>query len=281
MIDIEVYPGSHLWTVNADPVQIEQVLLNLGSNAADAMPDGGKFVILTENVTVDEENSQYHLNASPGRYVAITVSDTGGGMDQDTVAHIFDPFYTTKETGKGTGLGLASVYGVIKGHGGYIDCQSKLGQGTIFRIYLPATEKTDIEVDGEIGEGVFRGGPETVLVVDDEATIRDLTSETLERFGYKVLIATSGEEALEIYADPAKQVDLVLLDLGMPGMGGHRCLREIQRIDPAAKIVIASGYSIDGQVKKTLESGAKGFIAKPYQLIDLLSTVRTVLDSES
>ena len=278
MIDIEIHPGSRLWTVNADPVQIEQMLLNFGSNAADAMPDGGKFIVRTENVNVGNDESQMHLGADPGNYVVLTVSDTGAGMDQDTVAHIFEPFYTTKETGKGTGLGLASVYGIVKSHGGYIDCLSSPGQGATFRVYLPAAGHVEAMPEENIGFEPLKGGKETILVVDDEASIRDLTTEALERFGYTVLIATSGEDALDVFIDPANQVDLVVLDLGMPGMGGHRCLREIQQIDPMAKIVVVSGYSVDGQIKKTLESGAKGFIAKPYQLNDLLSTIRSVLD---
>jgi two-component system cell cycle sensor histidine kinase/response regulator CckA len=280
MIDIEIHPGRRLWTVSADPVQIEQVLLNFGSNAADAMLEGGKLTIRTENATIAGEIDKKYLGVEPGRYVCLTVTDTGNGMDEETVAHIFEPFYTTKETGKGTGLGLASVYGIVKSHGGYISCQSKLGQGTTFRIYLPASDEEDGSTE-EYGNGSLKGGPETILVVDDEASIRDLTTETFERFGYKVLIATCGEDALEVYADPDNHVDLVVLDLGMPGMGGLKCLHEILSLDPASKIVVASGYSVDGQVKKTLELGAKGFVAKPYQLADLLATVRAVLDSDN
>jgi|GEM_PF-179704 len=280
MIDIELHPGRDLWPVKADPVQIEQVLLNLGSNSADAMPDGGRLIIETENVTLDEEYARTHLGAVPGRYVLLTVSDTGCGMDQATVRNIFDPFFTTKEVGKGTGLGLASVYGIVKGHGGYIMCYSEPEQGATFKIYLPAMERTEADLAGQIFEARPQGGTETVLIVDDEAPIRDFASQVLRRFGYQVVTASSGEEALKIYAARAEAIDLVILDLNMPGMGGHRCLRELLKVDPQARVLISSGYSINGQVKSTLDAGAAGFIGKPYRLTDLLGKVRSVLDDK-
>ncbi|MBF0527966.1 MAG: PAS domain S-box protein [Deltaproteobacteria bacterium] len=280
MIDIEVYPGSRLWTVLADPVQIEQILLNLGSNAADAMPDGGKLIIETENIVLRREQTTHHPGVESGNYVLLTVSDTGQGMDQETVQHIFDPFFTTKGIGQGTGLGLASVYGIVKSHGGYITCQSSLGQGTAFKIYLPVSTLKDIPANNNSERQSPLTATETILLADDEAAIRDFASRALQRFGYKVITAASGEEALETFMARKGKIDLVLLDIGMPGMGGHRCLQELLKIDQAAKVVIASGYSADGRVKKSLEAGAAGFIGKPYQLNDLLSKVRTVLDGE-
>jgi PAS domain S-box-containing protein len=278
MIEIEVHMGSRLWTITADHIQIEQILLNLGTNAADAMPDGGKLIVRTENIALDEEYLINHAEVEPGRYVLLTVSDTGQGMDRETMGHIFEPFFTTKEVGKGTGLGLASVYGIVKNHGGYIACYSEIGQGTTFKIYLPAIEPADTDEPKDVGVKQHKGGTETILVVDDENSIRDFASQVLIRFGYTVLTAAGGEEALEIYLGNPRDIDLVVMDLGMPGMGGRKCLEELVRIDPAVKVLIASGYSIDGQVKKAIEAGAEGFVAKPYQLTDLLDKVRVVLD---
>lgn len=279
MIEIELHAGRGLWDIMADPAQIEQILLNLGKNAADAMPDGGKLIIETKNLEVDEGYAHIHLGVEPGRYVLLAVSDTGHGMDRDTVEHIFEPFFTTKEVGKGTGLGLASVYGIVKSHGGYITCQSSVGQGTTFNIYLPATEDTDAHETKSSVPQLGQGGTETILLVDDEDSIRDVAKLALLNLGYKVLTAVNGEQALEIYADKGNSIELVILDLGMPGMGGDKCVREIIGLDPTAKVIIASGYS-DEQVKKTLAAGASGFIGKPYQLDDLCKKVRAVLDEK-
>jgi PAS domain S-box-containing protein len=278
MIDIELHPGSRLWTVKADSAQIEQVLLNLGINSADAMPDGGRLIIQTRNVVINRKHARPHIAVPPGKYVLLTVSDTGCGMDKATLDHIFEPFFTTKGIGKGTGLGLASVYGIIKGHGGYIYCESSTGQGTTFKIYLPAIGHEDVDAAGLHSlETPPEGGAETVLVVDDVLDIRELASQMLQRFGYQVLTAASGEEALVIHAERKKPIDLTILDLGMPGIGGSRCMRELLAINPFAKILIASGYLGDDTVKNTLESGAAGFIGKPYQLTDLLNRVRSIL----
>ena len=276
MIEIETYLDDDLWTVNADPVQIEQILLNLGINAAQAMPEGGRLIIETHNIVIDDDYVQNHIEASGGKYVSLTVSDTGIGISKETVEHIFEPFFTTKEIGRGTGLGLASVYGIVKSHGGLINCYSEEGQGAVFKVYLPVMAEAGERAVVSDENQIVVGGTETIMVVDDEEHIRDLATQILERFDYRVLIATSGEEAIEQYLkDPA---DLIILDLGMPGMGGHKCLRNLLKINPSIKILIASGYTINGQVKDILKSGAKGFIAKPYQLRDLLAKVRAVLD---
>ncbi|MBF0529401.1 MAG: PAS domain S-box protein, partial [Deltaproteobacteria bacterium] len=198
MIEIELHLGSRLWTVIADPVQLEQVLLNLGSNAADAMPDGGRIIMETENIILDDAYVRNHLEAIPGNYVLVTVTDTGHGIDKNIMEHIFDPFFTTKEIGKGTGLGLASVYCIVKSHGGYIHCYSEPSQGTTFKIYLPATEKIDVGSD-EITTATYQGGIETILLVDDEVQLRNFATLAFKRFGYQVVTAASGEEALEIY----------------------------------------------------------------------------------
>ncbi len=280
MIAIELRLGRRLWSVKADPVQVEQIFLNLGSNAADAMPDGGKFTIQTGNVTLDEDFTKSFPGIEPGDHVLITVSDTGHGMDGETVDHIFEPFFSTKETGKGTGLGLASVYGIIKKHGGHITCDSVPGEGTVFRIYLPAAEKAESDDDDDhmLQPEAPKGGTETILVVDDEEFIRELASEFLKRHGYSILKASSGEEAISIYSKNPREIDLIIMDIGMPGMGGHKCFQEIIEIDPTAKLIFATGYSVDGTFRETLKTKDVGFIGKPYKLMELLNKVRTVLD---
>jgi PAS domain S-box-containing protein len=280
MVAIEVNPAENLWAVNADPVQIEQIILNLGVNAADAMPDGGRLIVETQNVTLDDQYIQTHLGATAGDYVLLTVSDTGVGMDRDTLEHIFEPFYTTKDVGQGTGLGLASAYGVVKSHGGYIMCYSEIGQGTTFRIYLPAAEQSATQRPEKKMSPTPRGGTETILIVDDEQYIIDVTRQILMDFGYNVLTAGSGEEALEYYTRHADRIDLVIMDLGMPGMGGYQCLLKIKEGDPSAKILIASGYSLNEKVKEGIRAGAAGYVGKPYHLSDLLNQVRDILDRD-
>ena len=280
MVDIEVHPGQDVWMVYADPVQFEQILLNLGTNAGDAMPEGGKIVIRTENITLDEEYANNHLGSQPGRYVLLTFADTGHGMDPETLEKIFDPFFTTKEIGKGTGLGLASAYGIVKGHGGYITCDSEIGQGTTFKIYLPALEQMEADENVDTVSKPPPHGTETILIIDDVESIRDVVSCALTDFGYSVLTASTGEEALKKYSANPGEIALVIMDIGMPGMGGHKCLRELLHIDPAAKVIIASGYPINGQVKRTMEAGAAGYLAKPYKVFDMLTKVRSVLDRD-
>jgi PAS domain S-box-containing protein len=279
MIDIEIGLSKELRTVRADPIQMEQILLNLGSNAADAMPEGGKLRIESQNASLDDDYCRNHLGAVSGEYVLLTVTDTGHGMDQETVQHIFEPFFTTKEIGKGTGLGLASVYGIVKSHGGYISCYSEVGRGTTFKIYLPAIEDRDGKSERPADKALPRGGIETILVVDDELSIREFAERILQRFGYQVLLARSGEEALEVYQGRKDGIDLVILDLGMPGIGGYACLRELLKTDPSARVMIASGYAIDARMKEIMKSGAAGYIGKPYQFRELLAKVRDVLDA--
>ena len=281
MISIELTLDENAWRVNADPIQVEQVLLNLGANAADAMPEGGRLIIETTNVTLDQNFIRTHTGARTGKYVLITVSDTGCGMDKEILQHIFDPFFTTKEVGKGTGLGLPSVYGIVKAHEGYVLCYSEPGQGTAFKIYWPAaTSKPDKDQKNIQPRPSFDGGSGTILVVDDDDEIRDLTREVLENSGYKVLSAESGEQALNIFKEKAQDIDLVLMDLNMPGMGGSRCTREMIRIDPSIRVLVASGYSAKGHGRDVLEFGAKGFIAKPFQMNQLLVKIRELLESE-
>ena len=278
MVSLELHLDPDVWPISGDPVQIEQVLINLANNAVDAMPDGGRLTIETANVEVDEGFVRAHPGSNSGRHVLLTVSDTGCGMDREIMDHVFDPFFTTKEVGKGTGLGLASVYGIVKAHGGYIQCYSDPGLGSTFRVYLPAVELGDVAQIEQMPEPLLRGGSETILVVDDEGEIRELTREALELLGYSVKMAVNGEQALDIYREHGQSIDLVLLDLNMPGMGGHKCLTELMRLDPDVKVVIVSGYSANGHGKDTVSSGARGFIGKPYQLQELAVMVQKVLD---
>jgi len=280
MIEIEHHLAEDLWLISADPSQISQVLLNLGANAGDAMPQGGRLVIETENVTLDQDYVEQHLEASPGDYVKLTVSDTGHGLNKETLEQIFDPFFTNKEVGQGTGLGLATVYGIVQSHHGYIICYSEVGRGTTFKVYLPAVRLTEPPetIAEEAVEGDLEGGDETILLVDDEGVLRELGRQILTRQGYRVLLAKTGEEALDLYREEGGGIDLIVLDISMPGMGGHRCLQGLLRTNPQARVVITSGYSRNGQLKDTLSSGAAGFIPKPFSRRELLKTVREVLD---
>ena len=278
MIKIERRLEPELWLTSADPSQLSQVLLNLGTNAADSMPEGGRLVIETGNVTLGEDYCGQHAGANPGDYILLTVSDTGHGMDRATQEHIFDPFFTQKEVGKGTGLGLATVYGVVKSHGGYTMCYSEVGQGTTFKVYLPAIRSASTEQRVEPLDTKIPGGNETILLVDDEEALLDLGQQLLSRQGYKTLSAATGEEALELYRRRPEDVDLVILDVSMPGMGGHKCLKELLKINPRAKVIIASGYSLNGQLTDIMASGAAGFVAKPFTRAALLRKVREVLD---
>ncbi len=274
---IDLHLSNDLESINADRSQIGQVLMNLGVNARDAMPDGGTLTIETANVLLDKEYCSSHLEAIPGNYLLLTVSDTDQGMDRKTLSHIFEPFFSTKEVGKGTGLGLATVYGIVKQHSGHITCFSKPGYGTIFKIYLPAIQ-TELDLNPTTVETAIPGGTETILLVDDEESIRELGAELLDSFGYKVINASNGKEALEIYRVEKDRISIILLDLIMPVMDGKKCLEDILRMDPNAKVVICSGYSEGGPEDNLMLSGAKAFIQKPYDMKRLLTTIREILD---
>lgn len=283
MIEVEFKLADNLKLINADSVQLKQLLMNLAVNAKDAMPEGGKLLIETQNVTLDQEFCKRYAEVKPGEYALLSISDTGHGMDKETLEHIFDPFYTTKEVGKGTGLGLAIVYGIVKNHEGYIMCYSRPRTGTSFRIYLPAVDSETESVhmtDSQDSDPFALRGNETILLVDDEEFIRELGVDVLGQAGYKVLTASDGEQALSLYRQERGRIDLVILDLIMPGMGGTKCLEELLKIDPQTQILIASGYSPDASTKDSLETGARGFIIKPYDTKRLLELVRSILDGK-
>jgi PAS domain S-box-containing protein len=264
-----------IWTVAVDQSQIEQVLLNLYINAWQSMPGGGDLYLKTENITLDE-NYVKLLTIEPGRYVKISVTDTGVGMAEKTQQRIFDPFFTTKEMGRGTGLGLASAYGIIKNHNGIINVYSRKGQGTTFGIYLPVTEKKpteDIDLDKEVLKG-----SETILLVDDEAIIIDVSKRMLEKLGYRIVIARSGSEAIEIYQNNRTKIDIVILDMIMPGTSGSEAYDKLKEIDPAIKVLLSSGYSINGKAREILDRGCNGFIQKPFNLKQLSQKIREILD---
>jgi two-component system, cell cycle sensor histidine kinase and response regulator CckA len=277
MVKIDLVLADDLRVIDADPAQIEQVLLNLAVNAQHAMPDGGRLLIETNNVSLRDEYLRSHLEAKPGKYVQLTVSDTGMGMEPEVVERIFEPFFTTKAHGEGTGLGLAMVHGIVSQHGGYIRCYSEPGLGTSFKIYFPISE-TERLLDMAMTREMPAFGTETILLVDDDKRIRDVAKEMIEMGGYKVLAVSSGEEALEMYADHKSEISLVVLDLIMPGMGGKRCLEELMRMDPDSKVLFASGYSSNGLTIDETGTGARGFIRKPYDAKDILAAIRKVLD---
>lgn len=277
MIQIDLVLAESLPAINADPTQVEQVIMNLAVNARDAMPDGGKLVIETAYAHLDEEYAKVHVGAEPGHYVLLSISDSGEGMSKEVLEHIFEPFYTTKGPGKGTGLGLAMVYGIVKQHNGYIMCYSEPSQGTTFKIYFPALASPSCQ-EGEPDRRMPKGGGETILVVDDEEYIRDLATRILVRAGYRVLTACDGSEALEIYSSQREKIPLVILDVIMPHMGGKQCLEELLRLNPNVKVLMASGHSSSGPAKGALEAGARGFVSKPYNVEQMLQTVRDILD---
>lgn len=279
MIEIQLNPAAELGLVHADSGQIQQVLINLAVNAKDAMPDGGKLIITTEDVTLDQQYCDLHLISRPGRYALLSVADTGHGMDSDTLPHIFEPFYSTKPPGSGTGLGLSMVYGIIKSHDGYLECISSPGNGAIFRILLPTMGNAADPLDIVEEKRLPRGGAETILVVDDEESVRDYAVKMLTDFGYRVLSAQDGVDALTVYSEKMASIDLVILDLIMPNMSGKKCLEEILKINPRASVLICTGYTADTSSADILRAGAKRLIHKPFVMGDLLAAIREIFDA--
>lgn len=262
--------------IQADRGQIEQVLLNLYVNAADAMPSGGELRLRTRN-TDHRAMAGKSYNPKPGKYVLLTVTDTGLGMDAETMKRIFEPFFTTKGLAKGTGLGLASAYGIIKAHGGYIDVDSVEGHGTTFHVYLPASEKNIMEKE-KMTEEQIQPGRETILLVDDEEIILQVGEELLKALGYRVLVADNGREALKIYESHTLKIDMVILDMIMPEMGGGETFDLLHAINPHLRVLLSSGYSLDGQAQEILDRGCDGFIQKPFNLRELSEKLRSILD---
>ena len=274
-ISIKLELSPDLLSVEADGNQIEQVLWNLYANASDAMPEGGDFIIKTFNTNHMEMASSLYI-PKPGKYVLLTVIDTGLGMDKEIRERIFDPFFTTKEMGRGTGLGLACVYGIIKGHAGYIDVESRKGEGTTFSIYLPASEKI-IKNAVNFPEMIVKG-TETVLLVDDEKVVLDVGRDLLETMGYQVLSALDGRKALEVYKKNKEKIDVVILDMVMPNLSGGKVYDELKEINSDIKVLLSTGYSIDGHATDILRRGCNGFIQKPFSINELSGKLREILD---
>jgi PAS domain S-box-containing protein len=263
--------------VEVDRNQVEQVLMNLFLNASQAMPAGGDLSIETGNVDFDEEDVKPY-GVRPGRYVMMVITDTGVGMDEKTLSRIFEPFFTTKEMGRGTGLGLAAVYGIVKGYGGFIQVESEPGRGSTFRIFLPASEK-EIPVETAQEPPSVRGA-ETILVVDDEEVILGVLDEWLTSLGYHVITANGAAAALEIFGNRPKGVDLVILDMIMPGMGGGEVLDRLKVFDPDVAVILSSGYSVEGEASRIMERGVRAFIQKPFQMKEFSRMIREVLDGD-
>jgi two-component system cell cycle sensor histidine kinase/response regulator CckA len=263
-----------LFSVEADQGQIEQVLLNLYVNAADAMPGGGKLILKTKNENHLNIKGN-HYSPRPGNYVQLTVTDSGIGMDNQTLERIFDPFFTTKGMGRGTGLGLASVYGIVKSHDGYIDVESEQGHGTTFTIFLPATEK-GVEDNAQSDAKLIKGSG-TLLIVDDEELVLDVGVNMLEKLGYTVLAAKNGTEAVDIFEANKDKIKMIILDIIMPDMGGGEVYDKIKAINPDVKVLLSSGYSVDGQAIELLERGCDGFMQKPFTMEELSGKITQIL----
>ncbi len=270
-----------VYTVEVDRGQIEQALLNLYVNAWQAMPEGGDLYLKTENVILDAnfENIQPY-KVEVGKYVKITVADSGSGFDDETKKRIFEPFFTTKEMGRGTGLGLASVYGIIKSHGGYINVHSQKGEGATFAIYLPASAKEVRQEKVEPVQKTVAKGTGTILLIDDEEMIINVGEELLQELGYKVISARSGDEAIQIYERNADKIDLIVMDMIMPGMGGGETFDRLKAMNPAIKVLLSSGYSINGQASKILERGCDGFIQKPFNINQLSEKIQGIISKK-
>jgi two-component system cell cycle sensor histidine kinase/response regulator CckA len=278
-IDLEVSLSPTLGNLKADPSQIEQVIVNLAVNARDAMPEGGKLTIETTNIDLDEVYTKQHKSVTPGPYVLLAVSDTGHGMQHDTLPHIFEPFYTNKEQGKGTGMGLATVYGIVKQSGGDIWVYSEPEKGSIFKIYLPRVEAApEVEEKRELPARELRGH-ETILLVEDEELVRTMLSEALRRYGYQVLEAAQGSEAMMFLTEYQSPVGLLLTDVVMPEMSGQVLAERMVEINPELKVLFTSGYSDNAIVRHGILRSGVHFIQKPFTIVALLQKIREVLDS--
>jgi CheY-like chemotaxis protein len=279
-IDLQVIPGHDLKSIYADAGQIEQVIINLCVNARDAMPDGGRILIETKNVYLDKEYCIEHSWAKAGDYISLCISDTGAGIPRDIRDHIFEPFFTTKEIGEGTGLGLATVYGIIKQHNGLIDVYSEIGHGTTFRIYLPAVERKTFKQEKE--EKTIREitGNETILLAEDEYQVRELTVKILENAGYNIIIADNGEAAIELFKKNIDKIDLAILDVIMPKVSGNTVSEFIWKTNPDMPVIFCSGYSknylgTDFQHKENVK-----LLQKPIRSNEILTTIRELLDND-
>jgi PAS domain S-box-containing protein len=271
---------SEIWVISGDPTQLQQILLNLCVNARDAMPNGGNLNIIVENTLLDEQYAAMHIQAKVGRYVCISVMDSGVGIPHEIIDKIFEPFFTTKEVGKGTGLGLSTVMAIVQSHSGFVNVYSEPGKGSTFKVYIPATEASQEgqRDDVAVVASPSRGNGETILVVDDEASILTITSQTLQAFGYRTLTANDGAEAVAIYVQFRHKISAVLTDMAMPLMDGAATIRALLKVNPDVKIVAVSGLQSNGSIAKASKAGVRHFLTKPYTAGTLLGILRTILD---
>ncbi len=273
-ISVHLKPADGLWSVEADRGQMDQVFMNLFINAWHAMPGGGKLFLETENLHLDEQNARLK-QISPGHYVKISVVDEGVGMSTEVQQRIFEPFFTTRKFGTGTGLGLASVYGIVKNHDGHIEVQSAPGKGTAFMLYLPASHKTEVQEARK--SPLIQTGKGTILLVDDEPMVLQVGRGMLEAIGYHLLTAESGPEAIDLYRRNRDMIDLVVLDVVMPDMGGGETYDRLKALNPHIKVLLASGYRLDGEAAQILKRGCQGFIQKPFNVSEISLKLKTLL----
>jgi signal transduction histidine kinase len=266
-----------LWTVYADPTQMHQVMLNMLINARDAMPVGGTLTISAENRTLDETYSRMNPEAKPGAYVCIVITDTGTGIPADIREKIFEPFFTTKEVGIGTGLGLSTTLAIVRSHEGFINLESEEGKGTTFRIYIPATGAVSNQAVASEEADLPLGNGELILVIDDEAAIREITGATLKAHGYRVRTASDGAEGVAVYAEYKRKIKVVITDIAMPVMDGTAAILALKKINPDVKIIAASGLTTKGQLTTASDSNVQAFLTKPYSAEKLLTTLAEVL----
>jgi len=271
--------ASDLWTVEVDQGQIEQVFLNLFVNAWQAMPDAGDIYLETSNIVFSRSYTKPH-DVKPGKYVRMSFTDTGIGMDEETASRVFDPFFTTKGVERGTGLGLASAYGIVNNHGGMIHVYSEKGHGSTFNIYLPAVDAMADPILLHDEKEVKHGEEEAILLVDDETIILDVSEDMLKTLGYKVFLASGGNEAIDIYKKNKDKIELVILDLIMPGMGGGETYKALKSINPDVKVLLSSGYNISGEAEEIMKQGINDFIQKPFTMTKLSHKIRNILEKK-
>jgi CheY-like chemotaxis protein len=282
-ITLEFHQSPGLPLVEADVGMVEQVIMNLAVNARDAMPKGGTLAITAQVANLDEAYVQTHPEARPGLFVCLRVTDTGCGMDAGTMARIFERFFTTQEVGKGTGLGLATVYGIVKQHEGWVQVVSEVGEGTTFEVFFPASGEAAATHPAETGPAFdVRGGKETILIVEDEDVLRDMAHLMLEECGYRILEATSGRDALRVWELHQNEIDLLLTDMVMPeGISGMELAQRLLPSKPNLKIIFASGYSMDDIDPRFVQDGHAAFLQKPYTHVTLTKAVRDCLDQKA